>query len=81
MQALGIRDTNRAATYVQQKAVEMPQAGGSNSKPGVKRKRNEPGIDYTSTQRPGPSFLYSKAAIEQIVIDFPMFYKIEWVSS
>jgi hypothetical protein len=75
MQALGPRDINRAADPFPQKHPEKPQAEGSNAR--VKRKRNEAHADYTSTERAYPSYPYSEAAREQLVIDFPMFYKTE----
>jgi hypothetical protein len=76
MQALGPHDINRAVAAFPQKPPGQPQAEGSNA--GVKRKRNEPQkIDYTSKDRPHPSRSYFLAASEQIIIDFPMYYKNE----
>jgi hypothetical protein len=77
MQALGPRDINRAIVAAPPRPPEKPRAGGSGLNNGTKRKRHEPDIDYTSSQRKAPSFSYIEAAIAQIHIDFPMFYKTE----
>jgi hypothetical protein len=74
MQALGPRDTNRAADAAPQK---LRAEGSKSNNVGVKRKRIVPNVDYTSTKRNPISFSYAEAARAQINIDFPMFFKTE----
>jgi hypothetical protein len=77
MQALGPRDINRVAGLVRPNRGKQRAEGAKSDNVGVKRRRNEPHIDYTSTTRERPLFSYIQAAIAQIDIDFPMFYKAE----
>lgn len=43
-------------------------------------KRRKAAVDYTSTKRHTPlSVSYIRVANARLVIDFPMFYKTEWV--
>jgi len=77
MQALGPHDINRAAGPVWHNRGKQRAEGSKSDNVGVKRERNGRHIDYTSTTRERPLFSYTQAAIAQIDIDFPMFYKAE----
>jgi hypothetical protein len=77
MQALGPRDINRVAGPARPTRGKRRAEDARSDNVGGKRQRNEPHIDYMSTTRERPSFSYIQAAIAQIDIDFPMFYKSE----
>jgi len=77
MQALGPHDINRAAGPVRHNRGKQRAEGSNLTMLGLNARETDDILIYTSTTRERPLFSYTQAAIAQIDIDFPMFYKAE----